>query len=83
MINEFPTQEVHGFQSPGDYLRFVQYMADFVTKGIAEEVPPDPNYGAGKLFGGRWFRDTSTGMIWRLVPPDFPFKGVWEKVGDV
>jgi hypothetical protein len=40
----------------------------------------DPNYGKGMIFGGRWFEDRGTKQIWRLVPPDFLFRGLWEKV---
>ena len=40
----------------------------------------DPNYEKGLIFGGRWFEDRSTNEIRRLVPPDFPFRGLWEKV---
>ena len=27
-----------------------------------------------------WFEDTRTGAVWRLVQPDAPFRGVWEKI---
>ncbi len=73
-------QEIHGFVSPGEYRRFVQFVEDNVSSGHFEEIPVDPNYGKGKVFGGRWFKELSTGEIWRLIPPDYPFRGLWEQV---
>jgi hypothetical protein len=32
------------------------------------------------ISGGRWFEDAETKEIWRLIPPDFPFRGLFEKV---
>ncbi|WP_434148013.1 hypothetical protein ACR2R6_11900 [Methylocaldum gracile subsp. desertum] len=73
-------EEIHGFASPSEYNRFVQYIEGQVKNGHAVEVDPDPDYGAGEIYGGRWFKDIETGEIWRLIPPDFPFKGLWEAV---
>ena len=74
------SNEIHGFESPGEYDRFVAYVQDSLTSGDLEEITPDPDYGPGLIYGGRWFRDKHTGNIWRLVPPDFPFRGLWEPV---
>ena len=73
-------EEIHGFTSPGEYKRFVQYIEGQVVSGAAEELPADPLYGKGMIYGGRWFRDVQTGAIWRLVAPDPPFRGLWEPV---
>jgi hypothetical protein len=73
-------EEIHGFQSPGEFSRFVRYIEDQVVSGEAEEIKPDPNYGKGEIYGGKWFKDLETGQIWRLIPPDIPFKGLWEPV---
>ncbi len=32
------------------------------------------------IYGGRWFCCCECGKIWRLIPPDYPFKGLWEPV---
>ena len=73
-------EEIHGFTSPNEYERFVKYIEKQVANGIAREVNPDPNYDKGEIFGGRWFEENSTGSVWRLIEPDFPFKGLWEPV---
>ena len=75
-------EEIHGFESPSEYTRFVGYIEGLVARGHVLEEPVDPDYGAGMIFGGRWFRDLESGEIWRLVPPDAPFRGCWEAVRD-
>lgn len=73
-------EEIHGFASLSEYSRFVQYIEGQVKAGFAEEVDPDPDYGYGEIYGGRWFKDVETGEVWRLIAPDIPFKGLWEPV---
>ena len=73
-------EEIHGFASLGEYARFEKYIAEQVRNGHAEELDADPDYGSGEVYRGRWFKDRDTGEVWRLVPPDFPFKGIWEPV---
>ena len=72
--------EIDGFASPGEFDRFVAYLREQVASGVAEEVPLDPSYGPGEIFGGRWYRHKLTGQTWRLVPPDPPFTGIWERI---
>lgn len=76
----FGPQEIHGFSSPAEYNRFREFIEKNVANGKLEEIPPDPDYGRGEIYGGRWFRSPLTGDIWRLVNPDFPFRGLWEPV---
>jgi hypothetical protein len=73
-------EEIHGFASPGEFDRFVRYIENQVKAGEAEELEADSSYQKGQIYGGRWFRDIESGQIWRLVEPDFPFKGLWEPV---
>ena len=73
-------EEIHGFTTPGEYKRFVQYLEEQVVAGVAKELPAAPLYRKGMIYGGRWFQDIETGAIWRLVQPDPPFRGLWEPV---
>ncbi len=73
-------EEIHGFQSPSEYKRFVSYIERQVSINHAVEVEVDLDYGRGEIYGGRWFKDIDTDTIWRLVAPDYPFKGLWEPV---
>jgi hypothetical protein len=72
--------EIHGFSSLGEYQRFVAHIEDQTSRELWKEVPVDSDYEKGLIYGGRWFKELATGNIWRLVPPDEPFKGLWEKV---
>lgn len=73
-------EKIYGFSSPNEYGQFIKYIEAQVGQGQAEEMLPDPRYGAGEIYGGRWFKDCDSGQVWRLVAPDFPFKGLWEPV---
>lgn len=73
-------EEIHGFSSPSEYNRFVQYIEQQVKAGYVREIDTDFDYSYGEIYGGRWFENIESGEVWRLVPPDFPFKGLWEPV---
>lgn len=77
---KFPTEEIRGFKSPLEHRAFAQDLDSCVQAGTAVEVPPDSGYVAGDIVGGRWFKDTATGRIWRLVASSRDFSGVWEQV---
>ncbi len=76
----FEQEEIHGFSTASEYQRFCAYIEDQIAQGMVEERIPLASYCKGLIFGGRWFEDIETKEIWRLVAPDFPFKGLWEKV---
>jgi hypothetical protein len=61
-------EEIHGFNSPGEYKRFCDYIEKQVLLGCAIERVADPNYEKGLLYGGRWLEERDTKEIWRLVP---------------
>lgn len=71
---------IRSFESPGEYKKFCAYIAELVASNLLAETDADPDYGPGEVYGGRWFKDRSTNEVWRLVAPDYPFKGVWERV---
>lgn len=73
-------EEIQGFRTPGEYQRFVDYIEAQVLSEAARELPVDPGYGRGEVYGGRWFQDVESREVWRLVPPDPPFTGLWEPV---
>ena len=39
-------EEIHGFQSPGEFNRFVYSIENQVGSDEAEEIEPDHNYGS-------------------------------------
>jgi hypothetical protein len=72
-------EEIHGFVSPGEFSRFVKWIENEVTSGFAREISVNNSY-SGLSFNERWFCYNSIGEVWRLVYPDFPFRGYWGKV---
>jgi hypothetical protein len=78
---DYSEGEIHGFCSPQEYTRFVQFIEGQIKAGHVIEIEPDPDYGYGEVYGGRWFKHNYSEKVWRLIEPDFPFKGLWEPVG--
>jgi len=73
-------EEIHGFASPGEYARFVMFLESWIAAGNAKERPVDPAFGKGMVYGGRWFENPETNEMWRLVEPDPPFRGLWQRL---
>ncbi len=73
-------REIHGFNSPYEFNKFIFLIEDMVAKKTVEEIAIDLEYSKGEIYGGRWFINKANGEKWRLVSPDFPFKGLWEKI---
>lgn len=66
------------FDSAAEHLAFERALERELGSGTIVEIPvglPDPLRKAE-----RWFREASSGAIYRYVPPDFPARGVWEPV---
>jgi hypothetical protein len=72
-------EEIHGFSSKSEYDRFQVWLDSQIAEGMVASVPVTAP-GKGLIFGlsERWFQCLGTGQIWRLVAPEFPFKGLWE-----
>lgn len=73
--------EIHGFESLHEFERFVQWIASSKSDGTLVEVPVDTPYSGSPLFDERWFRARS-GRLWRVVAPEPPFRGVFDRVPD-
>lgn len=70
--------EIDEFKTPEEYDRFQQKINELVNLGEIREIPVSPDCGPGEIYGGRWFLNQQTEQVWRLVAPDFPFRGLWE-----
>jgi hypothetical protein len=74
-------EEIHGFQSPGEFRRFERWIREALQDGSIVEMPVERPY-AESVLEERWFRATS-GRIWRFVTPEAPFRGLFEAVGEI
>jgi hypothetical protein len=75
-----PWEGVVDFQSLNEFNRFVDWMGEQVRSGLAEEAPVRTPYIGATAFRERCFRHLESGQTWRLVWPDAPFAGVFEKI---
>ena len=72
-------EEIQGFRSPGEYSRFVDWISEGLDSGELKEVPVVSRYAGAGVLDEHWYR-SAAGEVWRLVAPDFPFAGVFERV---
>jgi hypothetical protein len=72
-------EEIHGFASPGEYERFRVWIAEAISEGVLAETPVKEPYSTSPMFDEHWYRD-QTGNRWRVVAPDPPFRGVFQRV---
>ena len=73
-------EEIHGFETPGEYENFMKYLDEQEAAGSIIKVDADSNYEKGLIYGGDWYKCATCNETWRIVRPDFPFRGLWEKV---
>ena len=74
-----PWERIDDFRSLGEFEHFLSWMQQQLNDGTAQEVPVRSHY-IGANFSEKWFRHVGSGEVWRLVWPDIPFTGVFERV---
>jgi hypothetical protein len=66
------------FASYEESERLEQRLSDLRSSGLIEEIPvTTPEH---PLLEEHWYRDIETGEVYRYCPPEFPSRGLWEKV---
>ncbi len=78
-MNICPWGKINDFQSLSEFNRFVGWMDEQVNAGVAEEIAVERPY-VGATFKEKWYRHSASKEVWRLVWPDSPFTGVFERV---
>ena len=75
--------EVHdksSFDSPREVRQLEKNLAGLIEQGIISEIPVEiPISPLG--YEEHWYEDKQTGEVYRYVPPEFPARGIWGKVG--
>jgi hypothetical protein len=69
-------ERINGFYSIYEFEKFQDYINGLIKDGELIEIPVKEKYFE---FKEQWFQCTKYKHIWRLVYPDFPFKGLWKK----
>ncbi len=70
-------ERVNGFHSIGEFERLQGYINELIKQEYLEEVPVEKKYAG---FPEQWYKCPRCQQLWRLVHPDFPFKGIWDNV---
>jgi hypothetical protein len=71
-----PWEKISKFVSPGELSRFLNWMQDQISEGIAVEMEAPAEQQL--IMGERWFKHVASGTTWRLVPADGPLvPGFW------
>jgi len=73
-------QVVDGFKSLADYESLRDSVREQVRLGQADERRVAKPYSGLKTIDERWYKCKATGEIWRMIAPDPPFPGIFEKV---
>ena len=66
------------FDSWRDFTELQRMLAESIARGRVEEVPVIKKHPMVRVVN--WYRDKGSGEIYSLKPPDFPARGIWEKV---
>lgn len=70
-------ERIDGFSGLNEFKRFQGFLEDLVNQRILLEVELENKYAG---FPEQWFKCAGCNQIWTPVHPDFPYKGLWEKV---
>jgi hypothetical protein len=79
-MNDCPWEPIKGFRDYAEFQRFCAWMRDTVAEGKAEKIPVVSPYRGIKSLTEEWYRHIESQIIWRLIWPDPPFKGLFERV---
>ena len=73
-------EPVDGFKSLAEYERLRDSVNEQVRLGQADERRVAKPYSGLKTIDERWYRCKANGEIWRMIAPDPPFPGIFDKV---
>jgi len=77
MINACSWEEIPGFTSMSEYKRFCIWLEEQIRDELIEKIPVNEMHNNATDLKEYLYRCKETGEIWRLVEPNFPFRGVW------
>ena len=80
MVTDCGWRAVERFKSFEDYDRLKGSISEQVRVGQAEERRVRKPYSGLQTLEERWYRCRASGENWRLIAPDPPFPGIFERV---
>lgn len=79
-MSSCPWEPIDGFGGYAEFQRFCAWMRETVAEGKAKKVPVQSRYQEITSLTEEWYRHLESGTTWRLVWPDPPFTGLFERV---
>lgn len=79
-MNSCDWERIESFNGWAEFDRFKTWMAGEVENGDAAPCPVAQSYQNLDAFKEEWFEHVASKQVWRLVWPDPPFSGLFEKV---
>ena len=80
-----PWEEVDGFSNLVEFRSFERWMTGQVSGGLARQVPVASPYRHGDselLLVEVWYVHLLSRQTWRLVWPEPPFDGIFQRIPD-
>jgi hypothetical protein len=75
-----PWELIIDFRSWAEFEHFERWMNEQIAAGEASEIAVTKPYLNTSAFKEKWYRHSTSGVVWRLVWPDGPFTGLFEEV---
>ena len=67
-------EEINEFYSIVEFEKFKKYIDELVNDDELVEISVQKQYAG---FQEKWYKCKICSKVWRMVYPDFPFKGIW------
>lgn len=68
-------EKIEGFVSPKEFERFLTFIEGLIDENLIKQIQIPKKHDSYN--GERWYL-TKEKQVWRLIPPDYPFKGLFE-----
>lgn len=73
-------EHISAFDGWNEFERFESWLRNQIMDGDADEIPVLKSYNEVCKLPEKWFIHRSSGQVWRLVWPEPPSAGLFEKV---
>ncbi|NRG46586.1 hypothetical protein HRF87_17685 [Bacillus sp. CRN 9] len=73
-------EEINKLNSLNEFERFLIYIDNLVRDNDLVETPVESKYGGSTMLQEKWYKCVGCNRKWRLVYPEFPFRGLWKEV---
>jgi hypothetical protein len=71
---------INGFLSYKNFEEFLSYIETLKFNKKIIEIPVEEYYWESNVRTEKWFLNLSDNSKWRFVYPDYPFKGIVQKM---